>query len=786
MGAVRPKSFLLGGLVTSFTWIVILYLYLTSMQQDTKLLNPASSAASRGVVKKTMQKPSSSFPYPIIDPVLGPALDTNIAVDGYIINTSKHNELKLSPEKLEFRRKQKEKYLKKKHSLLYSLNSLSSDNLFHSQRDDRDKIGKYPMSWNAKTALESLKDRLKSKQFNRIPENSVMRTEAASMQSGGIADIGMVHTIEEQQMKENGYSLHAFNTLISSRLPSNRSIPDTRHKRCHNITYPDKLPAASIVICFFREDLLTLRRTVESVLLRTPSNLLHEIILVDDTDDSAYHSEVSTMVSALRDGADKISVVKLLSTSKREGLIRARVMGARAATGQVLVFLDSHVEVNVGWLPPLLAVVAENQTQVAMPIIDLISPDTFTYRESPLVRGGFNWGLHFKWDSIPMEHFADKNNFARPVMSPTMAGGLFAISRVYFTELGEYDTGMEVWGGENLELSFRLWQCGGSLWLVPCSRVGHVFRQRRPYGDGDSDTMLHNSLRLAHVWMDDYKDNFLRLHPNAYSVDYGDISERQALRQRLHCKSFAWYLDNIYPSLSQKGDPSSSDTDALHAYDANWRFSHRKNIDKVRLRLFGSSEAAGLCVEAEETIQRRGSLLVLAPCVEEFPKQEFHRSSAGEWVLGGSLCLQAHHYTPSITKCHLLSGNQDWSTRTLKELNIAAETTSNTQYKSEVSTASLISLPDQNAPSPDQNAPSPDQNAPSPDQNAPSPDQSAPSPDQNALSSGQNAPSSDQNALSSGQNAPSSDQNALSSDQITRNDDKEVVLYNQATGLCFI
>lgn len=102
-----------------------------------------------------------------------------------------------------------------------------------------------------------------------------------------------------------------------------------------------------------------------------------------------------------------------------------------------------------------------------------------------------------------------------PTYSPTMAGGLFAISRDYFWEVGSYDEQMDGWGGENLEMSFRIWMCGGTLETIPCSRIGHIFRDFHPYSfPNNRDTHGINTVRMALVWMDEYINLFYLNRPD--------------------------------------------------------------------------------------------------------------------------------------------------------------------------------------------------------------------------------------------------------------------------------
>ncbi|KYN30547.1 Polypeptide N-acetylgalactosaminyltransferase 5 [Trachymyrmex septentrionalis] len=437
---------------------------------------------------------------------------------------------------------------------------------------------------------------------------------------------------ENDAKQQELFKLNQFNLMASDMISLNRSLKDIRLEGCKNKKYPKYLPDTSIVIVFHNEAWTTLLRTVWSVINRSPRSLLKEIILVDDA------SEREHLKQDLEDYVTTLPVpTYVYRTEKRSGLIRARLLGAKHVKGQVITFLDAHCECTEGWLEPLLSRIANDRHTVVCPIIDVISDDTFEYiSASDMTWGGFNWKLNFRWYRVAQREM-DRRNSDRtaPLRTPTMAGGLFSIDKEYFYELGAYDEGMDIWGGENLEMSFRIWMCGGTLEIATCSHVGHVFRKSTPYTfpGGTSKIVNHNNARLAEVWLDQWKYFYYNINPGARNVDVGDVSERIKLRERLKCKSFRWYLENIYPE-------SPMPLDYYYLGDV-------KNIETQT------------CLD---TMGRRtGENVGISYCHGLGGNQVFAYTKRQQ-IMSDDMCLDAANPQGpvKIVRCHGMGGNQAW------------------------------------------------------------------------------------------------------------------------------
>uniref|UniRef100_A0A8C0NIE3 Polypeptide N-acetylgalactosaminyltransferase n=1 Tax=Canis lupus familiaris TaxID=9615 RepID=A0A8C0NIE3_CANLF len=220
---------------------------------------------------------------------------------------------------------------------------------------------------------------------------------------------------------------------------------------CKELKYAKELPQISIIFIFVNEALSVILRSVHSAVNHTPTHLLKEIILVDDnSDEEELKAPLEEYVHKRYPG-----LVKVVRNQKREGLIRARIEGWKVATGQVTGFFDAHVEFTAGWAEPVLSRIQENRKRVILPSIDNIKQDTFEVQRYENSAHGYSWELWCMYISPPKDWW-DAGDPSLPIRTPAMIGCSFVVNRKFFGEIGLLDPGMDVYGGENIELGIKL------------------------------------------------------------------------------------------------------------------------------------------------------------------------------------------------------------------------------------------------------------------------------------------------------------------------------------------
>lgn len=96
----------------------------------------------------------------------------------------------------------------------------------HEQKHSNSLIGKNDQYVNGK--MSYFKSKLKKEGKRKISRKLEEELQPITVEQA--EEFGIIKSLDDQFVRDNGYKTHAFNVLVSNNIGSYRIIPDTRHK----------------------------------------------------------------------------------------------------------------------------------------------------------------------------------------------------------------------------------------------------------------------------------------------------------------------------------------------------------------------------------------------------------------------------------------------------------------------------------------------------------------------------------------------------------------------------
>ena len=262
---------------------------------------------------------------------------------------------------------------------------------------------------------------------------------------------------------------------------------------------------------FYNADPENITRTINDLLDKTNKSRIDDILICD----------VDNKVRDLNGS--------VLGSSEKPGRANIWNTAANLSSGSELVFIGRQTKFSKDWIEPLVKEV-KGGNKIASPKVHTLDLNLWSSENNHWSRFGWRWDLEL--------HSRLKTQTKE---SPAISSYCMVLSKDWFRDLGQFDTGMQDGYGEDIELSLRSWLFGGSCVICDDSSIASAIRT-----DHGPKT-IQNLTRIIQAWMPNHSTDF-KMARNVGDVDCGRIDNLLKL-QKHQKKSADWFLRSLQPDL---------------------------------------------------------------------------------------------------------------------------------------------------------------------------------------------------------------------------------------------